>query len=87
VSSPGIDRPLFSRADFARFTGRRAKLRLAAPREGRSRYTALLRGTEGDEVLLEVDGEPLRVAYEEIDQARLVGELRRGRGHSGESEE
>ncbi len=85
VSSPGVDRPLFRREDFARFVGRRAKLRLHAPRDGRSRYTALLRGLDGDEVLFEVDGEALRVAFDEIDQARLVGDLRPGRGHAGES--
>ena len=86
VSSPGVDRPLFSLADFARFAGQRAKLRLIAPHAGRARYTALLCGVEGDEVLLDVDGEALRFAFDEIDQARLVGELRRGRKHSGESE-
>ncbi|MDX1594089.1 MAG: ribosome maturation factor RimP [Gammaproteobacteria bacterium] len=87
VSSPGLDRPLFRRDDFARFAGRRAKLKLRAPRDGRARYTALLRGVEGEEVLFEVDGEALRVAYDEIDQARLVGDLRTDRGHAGESGE
>ncbi|NCF10456.1 MAG: ribosome maturation factor RimP [Gammaproteobacteria bacterium] len=87
VSSPGIDRPLFRCEDFARFAGQRAKLRLRAPRAGRARYTALLRGVEGDEVLLEVEGEALRIAYDEIDQARLVGDPRSDRGHAGESGE
>jgi len=85
VSSPGVDRPLFSRADFARFTGRRAKVKLSVPHEGRTRYTALLRGLDGDEVLFEVDGEALRIAFDDIDQARLVADLRPGRGQSGES--
>ena len=87
VSSPGIDRPLFRREDFARFAGRRVKLKLRAPIAGRARYTAQLHGLEGDEVLLEVDGEALRFAYEEIDQARLVDDTRPGRGHAGESGE
>ena len=86
VSSPGIDRPLFRRADFARFAGQRVKLKLSAPHDGRARYTALLRGLEGDDVLLEVDGEALRIAFDDIDQARLVGDPRPGRGHAGESE-
>ncbi len=87
VSSPGIDRPLFRRDDFARFAGRRVKLKLRAPRAGRARYTAQLHGLEGDEVLLEVDGEALRIAYDEIDQARLVEDPRPGRGQAGESGE
>lgn len=87
VSSPGIDRPLFRREDFARFAGQRVKLKLRAPLAGRARYTARLDGLEGDEVLLEVDGEVLRFAYDEIDQARLVGDPRPGRGHAGETGE
>jgi len=85
VSSPGVDRPLFSRADFARFAGQRAKVKLSVPHAGRARYTALLRGLDGDEVLFEVDGEALRIAFDDIDQARLVADLRPGRGQSGES--
>ena len=39
VSSPGVDRPLFTAAQFARFTGESAKVGLKLPQEGRRRLT------------------------------------------------
>ena len=74
VSSPGIDRPVERREDFARFTGFRAKLRLQ-PGHPRRRYTGTLRGVEGDEVLIEVDGEMHSLDLESIEKANLVLEL------------
>ena len=37
VSSPGIERPLFTAAQFARFLGQEAKVTLKLPRDGRRR--------------------------------------------------
>ena len=37
VSSPGIDRPLFTLAHFARFAGEQAKVNLRLPQDGRRR--------------------------------------------------
>lgn len=74
VSSPGIDRPIQLARDFTRFTGYRAKLKLI---EGppRRRYTGALRGLDGDEVLIEVDGTEHRVALDTIERAHLVLDL------------
>jgi ribosome maturation factor RimP len=47
VSSPGIDRPLVRRSDFARWTGHVAKVELAVAREGRKRFRGILGGLEG----------------------------------------
>ena len=55
VSSPGIDRPLVKREDFARFAGHEAKIELAAPRDGRRHVRGRLLGVEGDDVRLLVD--------------------------------
>ena len=38
ISSPGIDRPLVRRSDFARWAGHRAKIELAMPLAGRKRF-------------------------------------------------
>lgn len=72
VSSPGLDRPLFGRRDFDRFAGRRVSVRTRGKILDRRRFKGLLRGTEGGDVLIEVDGETFRLPLEQIDRARLV---------------
>ena len=77
VSSPGVDRPLFSEADFERFVGHRVRLQLSAPRplDGRRRFEGKLVGlSEGVVQIADADAEhELRV--DEIGKARLVGEI------------
>jgi len=71
VSSPGMDRPLVKAADFVRFAGERALVKLHAPLDGRKRFTGILRG-EADGVLqLEVDEVMVSIPLVEIDSARL----------------
>jgi ribosome maturation factor RimP len=76
VSSPGLDRPLRKQADFARFAGHKADVRMRTPdATGRRRYVGVLRGVEAGAVDVEVDGKLLRLALEDLDRARLVPEL------------
>ena len=72
VSSPGFDRRLRTLAHFARFVGETVKVELRDAREGRRRLAGLLKGTEGADVLVEVDGEVWRVALNDIAVARLA---------------
>jgi ribosome maturation factor RimP len=46
VSSPGLDRPLKSAADFARFTGEQVELTLKVPFKGRKRFRGELLSRE-----------------------------------------
>src|ERR671923_1895341 len=48
ISSPGIDRPLVRRSDFARYAGHVAKVEMAMPIDGRRRFRGVLLGVEGD---------------------------------------
>ena len=57
VSSPGIDRNLVRRTDFETWAGHVAKVELAVPIEGRRRFRGLLKGTEGENVLIEAEVE------------------------------
>lgn len=75
VSSPGIDRPLFTPAQFARFAGEQVKLNLRLPVDGRRRFQARIEGVQGSEVALDFEGRPMRVAHENIEKARLVPDL------------
>ncbi|HEY2070423.1 MAG TPA: ribosome maturation factor RimP [Rhizomicrobium sp.] len=73
VSSPGIDRPLTRIADFARWAGHEAKIELAlADENGRRRFKGLLLGLDGNDVVIEVDGERRKFAYRAISEAKLV---------------
>ena len=72
VSSPGVDRPLFTPAHFERFLGEQAKVGLKLPQDGRRRLTGRIVSVEGDTVTFDVDGQPLAVAAGNIDKARLV---------------
>jgi ribosome maturation factor RimP len=53
VSSPGLDRPLRTLADYARFHGRLVRIITALPIQGRSTIVGRLKGVEGQTVLVE----------------------------------
>ena len=72
VSSPGLDRPLFAPAQFARFQGQSAKVGLKLPQDGRRRLQGRIDQVEGDRIVFDVDGQPFEVAFENIDKAKLV---------------
>ena len=74
VSSPGLDRPLFKAEDYQRFAGHEVKLRLLHPINGQRRFTGRLAGMQDGQVVIEQDGEDIRLPYEQIEQARLVPE-------------
>ncbi|GGA77108.1 ribosome maturation factor RimP [Arenimonas soli] len=75
VSSPGIDRPLFTPAQFARFIGEQAKLNLRLPVDGRRRFQARIERVDGNSIVLVFDGREMVVAHENIEKARLVPDL------------
>ncbi|QJQ96514.1 MULTISPECIES: ribosome maturation factor RimP [Halomonadaceae] len=72
VSSPGLDRPLYTLDHFERFKGHVVALKLRSSFDGRRKYQGLLAGIEGDEILVHVDGEEYCFPIEGIDQARVV---------------
>jgi ribosome maturation factor RimP len=75
VSSPGLDRKLAQPAEFARFTGRRAKISLSQPVEDRNFFEGRLAGFADGMVQLEVDGRVLVLPFDWIRKAQLVVEL------------
>jgi ribosome maturation factor RimP len=82
VSSPGLDRPVRTLADFTRFAGHEAtvKLRVAMPGSGnRKTFTGILVAPEGDKVGLEFEGKDgpalLEFTLAELDKARLVPQV------------
>ncbi|HJN77963.1 MAG TPA: ribosome maturation factor RimP [Myxococcota bacterium] len=74
VSSPGIERPVQRRDDFARFAGYSIKITLDAG-QGRRRFKGVLRGIEEDLVAVDVDGVVHELSFERIERANLVLDL------------
>ncbi len=76
VSSPGLDRPLRKAGDFARFAGHKAEVRMRTPdASGRRRFVGVLRGAEAGQVSLEMAGQQVALALDDVERARLVPEL------------
>jgi ribosome maturation factor RimP len=75
ISSPGLDRPLFEKAHFQRFVGEVVRVKLNAAMDGRSNYKGPILAVEGDELVLEVDGETVRLPMARVASARLVPEF------------
>lgn len=72
ISSPGLDRPLVKLRDFERFAGFEVKLETTEVVDGRRRFKGRLGGTEGNLVVIDVDGERLTLAHEDIAKAKLI---------------
>jgi ribosome maturation factor RimP len=76
VASPGLDRPLRRTGDFIRFSGRTVAVTAAAPIEGQRRFRGRLLGlVDGRVAIMLEDGREMRLAQDEIAQARLVVEM------------
>ena len=72
VSSPGFDRRLRTAAHFERFGGEQARIELRDTLGGRRKFVGKLAGVEGSVVVLEVDGELVRLPLSDIAVARLA---------------
>ena len=73
VSSPGLDRPLFSLEQCQRYVGEQLNIRMRIPFEGRRKFTGLLASIENDELMLQLDGHEYLLPFEAIDKAHVVG--------------
>jgi ribosome maturation factor RimP len=72
VSSPGIDRPLFTAAQFAKVDGQEVKVLLKAPLEGRRRLRGKLVSVEGGHIVLEAEGKTFEFDHALVESARVV---------------
>jgi ribosome maturation factor RimP len=79
VSSPGLDRPLKTEADYRRFVGRLAKLSSYELVDGRRHWTGRLLGIEDGvvTVALEAEGQQARIPFAKISHGRLEVEFPR----------
>jgi len=75
VSSPGLDRPLFTLDHFKRFIGKQAKIKLSAPIDGRRKFNGVIRAVKESLVVLEMDAEEFELPFSAIEKANLVPEI------------
>ncbi|BFM18312.1 ribosome maturation factor RimP [Maricurvus nonylphenolicus] len=72
VSSPGMDRPLYTLEQFAAYTGEQVSIKLRSAFEGRRKFTGLLNGVEDDDVLVVVDDNEYLLPLELIEKANII---------------
>ncbi len=72
VSSPGLERPLFTPEHFARFVGQPVRIGVNLPVGGRRRFQGAIVAVDADRVTVEQDGVPVEIAHANIAKARLV---------------
>ncbi|HDS1733869.1 ribosome maturation factor RimP [Pseudomonas hunanensis] len=72
VSSPGMERPLFTLEQFASYAGEQVKIKLRSPFEGRRNFQGLLRGVEDQDVIVQVDDQEFLLPIDSIDKANII---------------
>lgn len=72
VSSPGMDRLLYTLEQFTRYAGEQVAIKLRSAFEGRRKFSGLLRGVEGDDVLVVVDEHEYMLPIEMIEKANII---------------
>jgi len=72
ISSPGLERPLFVEEHYARFAGNRVFVRTSFPLDGRRKFEGVLKGVDGEDVVVEIEEETFRIPLVQIDKAHLI---------------
>jgi ribosome maturation factor RimP len=72
VSSPGLDRPLFTADHYRQFVGEEARVTMYAPVDGRRKFRGEILGCDDESVRLRQDGEEVVLDISNIAKARLV---------------
>ena len=72
VSSPGLDRPLFTAAQYAQFAGESAQVTLNVPVSGKRKFTGVIKQVADNVVSFEVGNDTLDVDIATIKRANIV---------------
>ena len=72
VSSPGVDRPLFSVEQYAKYVGSEVNLKLRRAVDGRRKFKGQIIKISGDIVGLLVDGSEYGLEFSDIEKASIV---------------
>ena len=76
VSSPGLERGLYKRADYERFSGSLAKIKARSPINGQRNFRGRILGVEGDNVVfLDLTSGRVEIPLEGIVKANLEADV------------
>lgn len=75
VSSPGLDRPLFTLEHFKQFVGKTIEMRCHLGVDGRRKFKGELVAVEGEELILNVDNQDYTVEFSDVDKANVVAQF------------
>ncbi|MCV6610206.1 MAG: ribosome maturation factor RimP [Amphritea sp.] len=72
VSSPGMDRPLFTLEQYQAYIGHVVQLKLRMPFDGRRKFKGVLNGIEDEDIVLVVDQDEYLLPIDHIEKANIV---------------
>lgn len=72
VSSPGMDRPLYTADQYARYVGEQVNIRLRLARDGRRKFKGTILSVEGEDIRLAVDNQEYVIAADAVDKANII---------------
>ncbi|MDY4595224.1 MAG: ribosome maturation factor RimP [[Pasteurella] aerogenes] len=75
VSSPGLDRPLFTLPQFERFVGEEIAVHLRIPVQDRRKWQGKLEKIENDMLTLIVDGQPQVLVFGNVQKANVIAKF------------
>jgi ribosome maturation factor RimP len=75
VSSPGLDRQLYSDQHYLKYIGKKVQVKLHTAKNDRRNFVGIIKAVAEGNISVDVDGETLKLTIAEIDKARLIPEL------------
>lgn len=75
VSSPGLDRPFRTVADYRRNVGKAIEIKLYAPYFNKKDYSGILKSVDDEHIILETGGQEISFRFADIARARLAIEF------------
>lgn len=76
VSSPGMDRPLFTEEQFKMYQGEIAEVRLSIALEGRRKFKGRIESVDNGVIEMLVDGDIYAIPTQQLDKGQLVPEFK-----------
>ena len=80
VSSPGMDRLLFTLEQYLAYSGARVQVRLRVPFEGQRKFQGVLNGVEGEDIVLRVEDHEYLLPFELIEKAQVIPQFTDNKG-------